>query len=224
MDSTEIRATYRHTASRITVIAHLLGITAIVLLLVWLLHYRGGLNLDSNNPDHIFNVHPFLMFFGFIFIAGEGMMAYKTVLAERNVQKFVHLALQFIAMVLGIVGIYAVFKYHNKNNLVNLYSLHSWIGLGTFCLFGLQWIYGFWAFWYPKASSITRARVLPWHVSLGRALLYMAVCAALTGLMEKFTFLGLQHQREAHLINFTGLAILLFGIVVDLSIALARYI
>jgi cytochrome b-561 len=55
----------------------------------------------------------------------------------------------------------------------------------------------------------------------------MSICAALTGLMQKSTFLNLKHllsQRELRLINFTGLAILLFGIFVDLSVALARYV
>ncbi|KAK2988592.1 hypothetical protein RJ640_011562 [Escallonia rubra] len=66
------RETYRRSASRITVIAHLFGVTAIILLLVWLLHYREGLNIESDNPYRVFNVHPFLMFFGFIFLAGEG--------------------------------------------------------------------------------------------------------------------------------------------------------
>ncbi|KAF5194611.1 Cytochrome b561/ferric reductase transmembrane protein family [Thalictrum thalictroides] len=59
--------------SRVTMIAHLFGAMAIILMLVWCLHYRGGIDLDSDsNSDRIFNVHPFLMFFGFIFIAGEG--------------------------------------------------------------------------------------------------------------------------------------------------------
>lgn len=57
----------------------------------------------------------------------------------------------------------------------------------------------------------------------GRALLFMAICTALTGLMEKVTLMRLQHQNEARLINFLGLAILLFGISVDFSVSLARY-
>lgn len=88
----------------------------------------------------------------------------------------------------------------------------------------MQWVLGFSAFMFPKASPGTRASMLPWHVSGGRALLYMAICAALTGLMEKSTFLNLKNHREARLINFTGLFVLLFGIFVDLSVALARYV
>ncbi|KAF5443005.1 hypothetical protein F2P56_035602 [Juglans regia] len=215
---------YQGSASRVTIVAHLFGLLSLVLILVWLLHYQGGLEYDSNEAYRVFNVHPFLMFFGFIFMAGEAMMAFRTVAAEREVRKFIHMIFHLIALCLGIVGIKAVFKFHEMiNNSPDVYSLHSWIGIGTFSLFCLQWLIGFVTFMFPRASHPTRARFLPWHMSGGRALLYMAICAALTGLMEKATFLKLQHSYEARVINFTGLFILLFGIFVDLSIALGRY-
>lgn len=78
---------------------------------------------------------------------------------------------------------------------------------------------------FPKASAGTRARALPWHVSGGRALLYMTISAALTGLMEKATLLeGKYYGNQARTINFIGLSILLFGIFVDLSLVFARYV
>ncbi|KAK6146672.1 hypothetical protein DH2020_020541 [Rehmannia glutinosa] len=218
------RFRYRRPATSVTVFAHLFGILAIMLLLVWLLHYREGIDLDSNNTNRIFNVHPFLMFFGFIFMMGEAMMAYKTVGAERKVQKYVHMFIHFVAIILGIVGLHAAFKFHDKRGITNLYSLHSWIGIGTFSLFCLQWLFGLSAFLLPGASVESRTRAAPWHINLGRALLLMAICAALTGLMEKVTLMGLYHQSEARVINFLGLAILLFGISVDLSVSLGRYI
>ncbi|XP_057529634.1 probable transmembrane ascorbate ferrireductase 3 [Amaranthus tricolor] len=214
---------YREKASRIAVLAHIFGIIALILMLVWLLHYRGGFNLDDyENPTRIFNIHPFLMFFGFIFFAGEAMMVYKTVIAEPRTQKMIHMIMHIIAITLGIVGIYATFKYHSAKNLTTMYTMHSWIGLGTFILYGIQWLVGFVTYWIPRRSS-TRARFAPWHVNLGRILLYMAICTAETGLMQIFTILRLVASHEARLINFIGLAILLFGITVDLSISFARF-
>ncbi|KAL5995530.1 hypothetical protein ACLOJK_025593 [Asimina triloba] len=35
--------------------AHLFGIIALVLMLVWVFHFRGGINLNSDEDDHIFN-------------------------------------------------------------------------------------------------------------------------------------------------------------------------
>ncbi|KAG5554119.1 hypothetical protein RHGRI_011855 [Rhododendron griersonianum] len=176
MDSFD-RGRYRRTASGITALAHLLGVLAVLLVVVWLLHFRGGIYYDSGNPDRVFNVHPFLMVFGFVFFAGEAIMAYKTVSAERKVQKFAHM-----------------------------------------------WLFGFSVFWLPSASNSTRARALPWHICGGRALLYMAIVSALTGLMRKESLQQLGWSGELRLINFTGLAILLFGIAVDFSIGLAHYV
>ncbi|XP_044490692.1 probable transmembrane ascorbate ferrireductase 3 isoform X2 [Mangifera indica] len=194
------RTTYRRSASRLTIAAHLFGLLAFILMLVWLVHYREGIEYDSSNPNRVFNAHPFFMFCGFIFLAGEAMMGYKTVKAEHSVQKFFHAILHLTALCLGVTGICAVFKYHD------------------------MWLLGLSAFLFPGSSTITRAKMLPWHVCGGRALFYMAICAALTGLIEKFTYMGIQHNREARLINFTGLSILLYGIFVDLSVALARYV
>lgn len=46
--------------------------------------------------------------------------------------------LHAVALCLGSVGIYAAFKFHNESGIDNLYSLHSWVGLGTICLYGIQ--------------------------------------------------------------------------------------
>ncbi|XP_028062384.1 probable transmembrane ascorbate ferrireductase 3 [Camellia sinensis] len=210
---------YLTPASRITVVAHLFGITALILLLVWLLHYRTGFDLDSSHPERVFNLHPFLMFFGFIFFAGEAAMAYKTIRASREVQKFCHMLFHLIAIVLGIVGIYTAFKFHNMQHISHMHSLHSWIGMITFCFFGLQWLFGFALFMFPKARPFTREMAMPWHISGGRVLLYMAICTAETGLMQIEPL-----TSKFSLINFIGLFILFFGITVDLSIALAHYV
>lgn len=43
----------------LAVLAHVFGITAIILMLVWLLHFRGGIDLDSDDSNLIFNVSLF---------------------------------------------------------------------------------------------------------------------------------------------------------------------
>ena len=65
-------------------------------------------------------------------------MAYKTIPARKETQKFVHLMLHLVALGLGILGIYAAFKYHSANTMPDMLSLHSWLGMCTICLFGLQ--------------------------------------------------------------------------------------
>jgi cytochrome b-561 len=43
-------------ASRVAMVAHVLFLTTAVLMLVWLLHFRGGINIQSEDPEQIFNV------------------------------------------------------------------------------------------------------------------------------------------------------------------------
>jgi cytochrome b-561 len=48
-------------ASRVGMVAHVLFVTTAVLMLVWLLHYRGGINIQSEDPEQIFNVRCYVM-------------------------------------------------------------------------------------------------------------------------------------------------------------------
>ncbi|KAM3327737.1 putative transmembrane ascorbate ferrireductase 3 [Capsicum galapagoense] len=215
---------YYRSASRITIFAHIFGVISMILMLVWLLRYREGVDIDSYDPIKIFNVHPLLMFLGVIFLSGEALMAYKTVRGERRVKKSAHFLLHLGAIILGIVGIHAAFKYHYRRDLRNMYSFHSWIGIGTFCLYILQWVIGLGMFMLPYTRRETRLINLPWHISFGRAIFYMTIVAALTGLMQKSTLMQLPFfSGELLLINFLAIFILLFGVTVDMSVALARY-
>lgn len=58
--------------------------------------------------------------------------------ASKDTRRLLHLTWLFIALVAAIVGIYAVFKYHNESGIPNMYTLHSWIGMSTICLCGIQ--------------------------------------------------------------------------------------
>uniref|UniRef100_A0A0C9S9Z5 TSA: Wollemia nobilis Ref_Wollemi_Transcript_5561_1240 transcribed RNA sequence n=1 Tax=Wollemia nobilis TaxID=56998 RepID=A0A0C9S9Z5_9CONI len=209
------------TAKPFTWLVHMLGVAGIVLVLVWNIYFRGGLAFVSTNKAKIFNIHPVLMFIGYIFLASEAIIAYKVIPASKYVQKVVHLSLHLIALVLGIVGIYAAFKYHNESGIVNLYSWHSWLGLGTICLFAIQWLVGFFSFFYPTASDSVRAGILPWHVFFGLLIYMFAIATAELGFLEKLTFLessGLyKYGSEAMLVNFTALVVLIFAVFVVLS-------
>ncbi|KAG8377321.1 hypothetical protein BUALT_Bualt08G0021100 [Buddleja alternifolia] len=205
-----------------TVFAHLVAVALITLVLVWLLHFREGLAFKSDNKAKIFNIHPLLMLLGFVLISGEATMTYKTVPSIRKRQKLFHLLLHLIALIAGIIGIYAVFKFHNELRIPNMYSLHSWLGMSTICLFGLQWLFSFFSFWYPRAQPSARARLAPWHAVLGMVIFFMAILSAETGLVEKFIFLGLRTSQEALIVNFTGLLILLFAVSVGLTVLLPR--
>ncbi|KAL6127729.1 hypothetical protein ACLB2K_071092 [Fragaria x ananassa] len=206
----------------LTFVAHGLGVAALVLVLVWSIHFRGGFAWEATNKNLIFNLHPFLMVLGLIILGGEAIISYKSLPLRKDVKKLVHLVLHAIALALGIVGICAAFKNHNESGVANLYSLHSWIGIGVICLYGIQWIYGFLVFFYPKGSPGLRSKSVPWHVILGLLVYVLAVGNATLGFLEKLTFLessGLEKfGSEAFLVNFTALVTILFGVFVIFSV------
>ncbi|KAG0493712.1 hypothetical protein HPP92_004706 [Vanilla planifolia] len=209
------------TAAPLTYVSHVLGAVAAVLVLVWCIHFRGGLAFEAVNKNLIFNLHPVLMLIGFIVIGGEAIISYKSLPGSKDVRKLIHLILHAIAIVLGIVGIWAAFKFHNDSGIANLYSLHSWIGLGTISLYAIQWIFGFVTFFYPGAANSLRRDALPWHVLFGLFVYVLAVCTAQLGFLEKLTFLqngGLaKYGSEAFLVNFTALVVILLGASVVIS-------
>ncbi|KAJ3697653.1 hypothetical protein LUZ61_001358 [Rhynchospora tenuis] len=207
-------------ARHVTTVAHILALIVAILMIVWIVHYEGGANINSQDPNLVFNVHPLVMSLGFILMIGEAIMAYKTFPMEKIGQKFMHMMLQLFALVLGIFGVYVAFKYHGMSDSQNMTTLHSWLGICTICLFGLQWLFGFLLFWFPRAPPMTREMAAPLHVTAGIAIFLMTICTAETGLMEKSIVPN--SLSEGQIINFTGLFILLFGVAVTVTIALRR--
>ncbi|KAI0499029.1 hypothetical protein KFK09_019929 [Dendrobium nobile] len=54
-------ARYRISATPAIVVAQLLAVAAIVLMLVWILRFRGGLSLKSNDLRRLLNNHKFII-------------------------------------------------------------------------------------------------------------------------------------------------------------------
>ncbi|KAF8011320.1 hypothetical protein BT93_J1812 [Corymbia citriodora subsp. variegata] len=204
-------------------IIRVLGVAIVSLVLIWAVHFRGGLALVSDDKDLIFNVHPVLMVIGLILLNGEAMLAYKTVSGTKSFKKLVHLTLQLLAFCLSVVGIWAALKFHNDKGIDNFYSLHSWLGLACIFLFGIQWALGFVIYWYPGGSRTSRATLLPWHVFFGVYIYALAIATATTGLLEKATFLQTnrvisRYSPEALLMNSLGVLVVVLGGFIVLAI------
>ncbi|WOH07580.1 hypothetical protein DCAR_0727012 [Daucus carota subsp. sativus] len=210
---------FRLSAKPVIIFAHLLVIVVTTLILVWLLNFREGIAFRSRTKEKIFNLHPLLMTIGFVLVAGEAIMTSKTVPSERARKTF-HLILHCVALVAGTTGIYAAFKFHNELSLPN--TLHSWIGMSTICLFGLQFLLGVYSFMFPGANSGASSRTTKWHRFVSIFIFLMAIISAETGLVEKFNILGLPHDQEDSLMNITVLLILLSGVAVFLRTRLSK--
>ncbi|CAO2838861.1 unnamed protein product [Amaranthus hypochondriacus] len=209
-------------ATPLTFVVHALAVVSAVMVLIWCIHYRGGLAWEATDKSLIFNIHPVLMLIGFIILGGEAIISYKSLPLKKDVKKIIHLVLHAIALILGIIGVWAAFKFHNESGILNLYSLHSWLGIGTISLYGIQWIYGFVVFFYPGGNASIRSESLPWHVLVGIFVYALAIATAAIGFLEKLTFLqnaGLdKFGSEAFLVNFTAIATILFGAFVLLTV------
>eukprot|EP00262_Sarcandra_glabra_P003497 TRINITY_DN14234_c0_g1_i1.p1 TRINITY_DN14234_c0_g1~~TRINITY_DN14234_c0_g1_i1.p1 ORF type:complete len:233 (+),score=30.49 TRINITY_DN14234_c0_g1_i1:262-960(+) len=201
----------------------MMGFLVSVLVIVWAVHFRGGLALVSENKDLIFNVHPVLMVVGLILLNGEAMLVYKTVSGTKSFKKTVHLSVQLLAFCLSLIGVWAALKFHNEKGIDNFYSLHSWLGLACLSLFGFQWGIGFATFWYPGGARSSRAALLPWHVFFGVYIYALAVATAATGILEKATFLQSnnvisRYSTESLLVNSLGILIVVLGGFVILAV------
>lgn len=217
-------ASFRMTALPMVVAAQLLGAAVLTLTLVWVLHFRGGVSWKpTSNPLFVYTAHPLFMVIGFVICTGEAVMAYRIVLGLRAAKKAVHLLLHLVALAFAAVGVYAAFKYHHDFGFADFRSLHSWLGIATIALYALQWLVAFVYFVFPGAVMTMRADYAPWHIFFGIVIFLMAICTSVTGL-AKFVFPINHYPSEAFVVNFIGLAILMFGVVVILAVILpSRY-
>ncbi|KAG5234594.1 transmembrane ascorbate ferrireductase [Salix suchowensis] len=193
----------------LTFAAHALAVAGAAMVLVWNLHYRGGLAWEATNKNLIFNLHPVLMLIGLIIIGGEAIMSYKSLPLKKEVKKQ-SISSPCCCCILGSVGIAAAFKNHNESNIPTYTACHSWIGISIIFLYS------------NPGSTARRSKSLPWHVLFGILLYILAVGNAALGFLEKLTFLqssGIARRGpEALLVNFTAVITILYGVFVILSV------
>ncbi|GJQ85369.1 hypothetical protein Trydic_g10143 [Trypoxylus dichotomus] len=193
-----------------------LGVIILTIVLAWLLKYEEGFGFST--AGEYFCWHPLLMVFGMVFCYSQSMLIFRTgrkVL--KNKLKLVHMTVNMTALVVSILGVVAAFASHAVRHppTPDLYTLHSWIGLTTVILFGIQFIIGFTGFLFPGYSPARRALILPIHVAIGTAIFVFAIVAAITGVAEKTIFtLGRTYQdlpNAGVLLNVIGYLIVIFG-------------
>ncbi|XP_023748109.1 transmembrane ascorbate ferrireductase 2 isoform X1 [Lactuca sativa] len=193
-----------------------LSVLILILVLIWNVHYRGGLALFSKNKALLFNVHPVMMVTGLLLLNGEAMIAYKTISGTKTFKKLVHLSLQFLAFILSLIGLWAVWKFHNDKGIGNFYSLHSWLGLASLLLFAIQWGVGFATFWCSCGSTKFKGSLMTWHMFFGVYIYTLALASCITGVLGKMTFLQMHkiishYCVEAILVNVLGVLMVVLG-------------
>ncbi|XP_066249432.1 transmembrane ascorbate-dependent reductase CYB561 [Euwallacea similis] len=197
-----------------------LGAGTFLLVLFWILRYRGGFAWHSN-PKTEFNWHPFFMILGMVFLYSQAILIYRT---GRNIPKMrlkiLHGTLHLLAFIFSVIGLQAVFDSHNlaEPPVANLYTMHSWIGLMTVIIFSIQFASGFITFLYPGLAMSIRKAVMPIHVAVGTGAFIMGLISCITGLTEKAIW-ALDNKyadfvSEAFVFNFIAVALVLYGLLV----------
>ncbi|KAH7295532.1 hypothetical protein KP509_27G053400 [Ceratopteris richardii] len=167
------------------------------------------------------------MVVGYIFLSTEAILVHRGMHGTKSNKKAIHFTIQGVAFWMAALGIWTALLFHKTIGISNFYSLHSWFGILTVFLFGIQWICSYMIYWYPGASAKTRAAVLPWHTSIGLLVHCTALLTAEMGLLEKLTFLMVnkvigRFSFEAVFVNSVGLLLLVHGGLVILACVLPR--
>ncbi|XP_039711200.1 plasma membrane ascorbate-dependent reductase CYBRD1 [Pteropus medius] len=195
--------------------ALLVGFLSVIFVLVWVLHYRGGLAWDGSLLE--FNWHPVLVVTGFVFIQGIAIIVYRlpwTWKCSKLLMKSIHAGLNTVAAILAIISLVAAFDFHNTLQIRNMYSLHSWVGLIVVILYFLQLVLGFFVFLLPLAPPSLRAFLMPIHVYSGLFIFGTVIATVLTGVTEKLIFSLSTYSTlppEGVFTNTLGLLVLVFG-------------
>ncbi|RWW30364.1 hypothetical protein GW17_00005058, partial [Ensete ventricosum] len=219
----------------------LTGAAAAALVIIWAVHFRGGLALISDNKDLIFNVTSFHLLALILIVTllwcycvnasstmviGGWNLSGKTRTARyipvrqltgmrTGRSRAVHPVLMVIGFILlngeGVLYVNALVTYHLTWGVYRF--LFYQVIFNFHCV---QWGMGFATFWYPGGSRSSRAFLLPWHVFFGVYIYALAIVTAITGLLEKATFLQasktiLRYSNEAFLINSLGISLILLG-------------
>ncbi|KAE9034570.1 hypothetical protein PR003_g8394 [Phytophthora rubi] len=144
----------------------------------------------AHGDPRVFNWHPLLMSFGFVFCSVQAALVYMSLPFSHAVNKRIHLSLHALGFLSAVLGTVAVFRFHNEHSITNLYSLHSWLGLGVLILFAAHWLGSFVVFFYPGATQDVRAAVGPYHVAIGLSIVGLVVATVEAGILEKLAFNG----------------------------------
>lgn len=191
------------------------ALTGLLLILIWMLHYRPVTGFGLSDKAGLANLHPVLMYTFMVSVNMYAILIYRThyCLAKSRL-KWAHAILSGTNIVMSLLGVAAMYKAHLLAGIANFYSLHSWLGALTNGFYLAQFVGGVVAFLRPGWSQQQRARLMPWHRLAGGALLVLAAAAALTGIAELVIFQdkdGLYAGFTAitFIANLTGLSVII---------------
>eukprot|EP00667_Euglena_gracilis_P018246 EG_transcript_19366 len=184
------------------------SIAFVLLLLYWIFEFLKGFQWEKGlDGEQVvsFNWHALLMTLAFVLVMNEGVFAFRLQNGEkvgptsphRHARKLFHMGLNFLAVATGTAGITIIFVNHAQHGYAHLHSAHSWFGVATASLVLLQFLAGFYFFWFTTEHHQLKQRFLPHHRLAGKLILFLSLSTIALGLFEKQTFIGTKDLTAA---------------------------
>ncbi|ETW09499.1 hypothetical protein H310_00067 [Aphanomyces invadans] len=142
----------------------------------------------ADKSDLVFNWHPVLMAFGFLFCCSQAILVFVTKPFSHATNKLIHIACHSVSILSVMVGTIAIFRFHNEHGFHNLHSVHSWVGLTTLVLFGAQYTFGIVVYWFPGAPVPFRKQSMPYHIAVGLGAMGLITITFVSGILEQLSF------------------------------------
>lgn len=145
--------------------------------------------------------------------------------ARKLSVKIAHASFHTGSVIFISLGLAVEFISHYYSGETDLYSLHSWIGLATVIIFFSQFVFGLLCYLTPVVSDKIKEFYLPIHVFLGTVCFVMAIATSLIGLNQNARFNTSYHDftDEGLLINFIGLLMVIYGLLVIYLLTKSSY-
>jgi len=182
-------------------------ITAVSLITKWIVSFMGDENQSGMSTS---SIHFFWMIL-FVVLTALGTLSFRLFTGtSRLVAKVVHAMSLTGAFIIAAFGLNAKWK-----GLGQLYSLHSWLGFIFVVIFGIQWFIGILSFLLSLVPPSTRAKLIPYHRTMGTIITISIAAIAVIGINEKMIFNKEYKQLNADTMlgNFAGLATMIVGLV-----------
>lgn len=212
-------------------VALISALVGLVLLFIWMLHFRQVTGFGLTEAGKLANLHPILMYIFMVSLNMYAILIYRThYYLPKDKLKWAHAILSGGNIVMSLLGVLAMYKSHLMAGLANFYSLHSWIGVTTNAFYLLQFIAGFIAFLRPGLAPSIRAKMMPWHRKMGTVILVLAAMAAITGIAELVIFQdGDKHPYSkfepiTYIANFAGMSVVIMTIATVYLVTASHYL
>ena len=195
--------------------------------------FLGGLDWKKNT----FNWHPVMMVAGAIFALITSILSFRVLPLPKTIQKTVHGIMHTAAFVCMSIGLAAILQSNNFKKqssydayTANFTTIHTYVGLGVYILYGLNYVLGIAHYALPIFSMAMKKAYMHSHVFIGTFILFGSLTAVVSGLtvmtgscVYPVTSADLNPAENYHLLNKGCQLANSIGIVSVLAVFLCFY-